>query len=615
MNRIASLCFACCLISLVMFFGCTKENSTTVETPSNPGLQMYTPKGTITGKIIDGCTNAAVAGAVISVGYDGAVQSTVSDISGSFSFANVPAGRFSVTGGGTVVTGTYTFTASLVNYNTGQADTSKRFHDYYYNTSIITFTTNVPGDSLVSNDLVGSVVFTITHLNTTLEGTVVDGDMQPVSNALVTLYDQTVFPPAVLKQATSGAEGEYLFSHIDNGLRVQVKVRSGDGTLDGISNVVGLPCNIVNDSLRAQVTAEQIVMLPADDVAPMVIGITPANNADVATAGLQIVYTFSEPIKQTAYTRTDLPEGHKTLVDDIVINFLGMKKTSATVPFTVAWNAAYTQLTVTPAGIVGSSKYQVSASGAIGQFKDMAGNAVGNNTAVIGDFELLAFTTAGSSPLPAAPVVTREYIPGAVGPLDWGGGSVFLEWNYDANARSYNVYRSVAGGTFELIAENIFDLRYGDAGVPPLVYPDFNHPMSASNVRYQVRGESNDLAEGPASNIITIKDDIAPRLLSAAVGPDPSGAANAWVYVLRFSEPLPEANSENTVNYSFLNTSTVSFSVGKADYIGLLAGTYQVWLQVATNLPLPAGYTLQVNNGFIDLAGNPIDANFNKITF
>ncbi len=600
---------------LVLIGGCKQESSTPVEPPLT-SLPTYQPKGTITGLVKDGVTNVPVAGVVVSLGYDGKVTSTTSDAAGAFSFADVPAGQYHITDGSIVATGTYTMTMSFLNYNAAQSDANAKYRDYYYRTVTIQFTSLAPGDSLAVSDLVGAVVLNVTHLNTTLQGQVVDMSMQPVSGASVMLWDQTVTPNIVIGQASTDATGMYQFTHVDNGITVMVRAKSMDGSLQGaLPFAFTLPANVNTDSLRSQVTIERLQILPVDDVNPYVITLTPENNADVSPSGLQIVYTFSEPIKQTPYTNTSLPVGHNTIVDDIHVNYNGMKKAAAEIGFSAQWNATMTQLTITPSGIVGSARYSLDATAALatGKLTDRAGNALVNNASIIGDFEVLNFTTAGGTTAPAAPNLTRRIISGVYNYLNFGGGAVGLEWNYDSAVRSYNIYRSVGNGPYEVLQKDFYGVQYATNSGSLVIPAGANDPLTSTVVHFAVTAVSKDLVESPMSNIITVGDDAKPQLITAGVAAAPG--TNNWVFTLRFTEPLVVATAENAGAYSFGNTGGVAFNTTGASYLGFNAGQYIVQVYVTTNAALPVGYVLFVGNSVTDLAGNSIDPNANSHTF
>jgi len=709
MIRQSTLLKICVVYIVAMMAGC-KQNSTTPLEPAS--LSTYQPKGTITGLIVNSITSMPVPGAVITLGYDGNVQSVTSDGAGAYSFANVPVGKYQIVNGTAVSSGTYNFTASLVAYNAGQKDSTKKYRDYYYSTVTITFTSLALGDSLAVSDMVGTSQLQISYLNTTVTGQVVDQNQQPVANASVLLYDATVFPNTLLAQTTTSASGGYQFSAVDNGLTITIKARSNDGAFEGTlagftlpanfptnlqvnakrimivplsttvtgqvvdpnqqpvanatvmlydatvfpNNLLGqtttsasggyqfsvaangltitikarssdgslegsltgftLPANVTNDSLRSQVTAERIILTPVDNVKPFVASLTPENNSDVSPTGLQVVYTFSEPIKQTAYTRTTMPPGSGTIIDGITVTYVGLKKTTAAIAIALQWNATFTQLTLTPQGIVGSARYTVDATTAFnsGNIMDNANNALTNNPLITGDFEVLQFSTNGASTVPAAPTLTRRLIAGLFTNLDFGGGAVGLEWNYDANARSYNIYRSVDGGSFELRQANFYGVDFSENSGSLVSPSGAANPLRASSVQYVVRAVSKDLVESTSSNIITVSDNVKPQLLLTSSFAA-AGGTNSWIYTLRFTEPLTISTAETVGNFSFGNTGGVVFTVNSANYIGNVAGAYVVQLGVTTSAALPVGYVLFVSSNVTDLVGNPIDQTANSKTF
>jgi hypothetical protein len=358
-------------------------------------------------------------------------------------------------------------------------------------------------------------------------------------------------------------------------------------------------------------------LLSADDINPFIISISPEDNADVSPTNFQIVYTFSEPIKQTAYTRTDLPIGHSTMLDDIVISYLGLKKTASAVPFSAQWNGTHTQLTLIPSSsqISASSRYSADPSTAFnsGKITDISGKVLVNNTQITGDFEPLLFSLNGGSTTPASPTISRRIIAGSFAALDFNGGAIGLEWGFDNNARSYNIYKSTNGGSFQLLQKDFYGLQFTD-NIGSLVIPSAaNNPLRSSAVAYLVRAVSKDLAESAASNIVTIVDQRRPRLINATVVA--AGGANSWIYTLTLSEPLNISSAENVSNFGFSNTGAVGFTTNSASYLGFNAGVYVVQLGVTTSAALPVGYVLTVQNAVLDLAGNAMDPTSNSMTF
>jgi hypothetical protein len=592
------------VVFILLLSGCVDQTTSPI---SEQPLSLL-PRGTISGKILDRCTGKAINGAVITVGFDGKNWSTTSDASGSFSFANVPAGQYQIIDGRTVLTGTYLLTESLVDYNKKVTDTTQRYRDFYYNPVTITFTSLVPGDSLGVSGLVGAVVCTLSTLSTTLSGTVVDKDMQPVADANVTILDHMT--GYVLALTTSGTDGSFRVPALENGWIFDVMAKSVDGGIEGAVIGFATPCNLPADSLRAQVNIERIQLLPVDNVAPYIISVSVEDRADVsATAGsLAIDYTFSEPIKQTPYTT--LGAGYGGLVDHIHVIYDGLKKTALELPKpAIAWNATGTVLTVTASGLVGSAKYRVvfDTANVKANLKDLAGNTLVNNTRLVGDIEGLSFTTAGGAGAPNAPQVQRRIMPGTtVAELDYGGGNVLLEWAYGAAVRSYNVYKSVNGGSFDTLATNVMRTQFMDNS-GSLIRGSLNDPLGPGTVSYRVTAVSMDLVEGPANNpAITVSDGVKPQLVYSPA-PTAAPGTNNWLYILGFSEPMNQSTIETVANYTFGTPSGVSYTINQIIYAGYDGTQWVAYLYVTSSAAPVPGYSIIVNASITDLAGNGVD--------
>jgi hypothetical protein len=602
------------LTALLIFIavGCVKQSST----PLSPATQAVESTGTISGVIKDAWTAVPVKGAIISLAYNGGVTSVTSDASGAFSFSNVPVENIDDNNKPFVARAQYTLTVSLVDYNKAQTDSTKRYRNYYYDTVIVSYS-SVRNDTTGIYGLVGTTVVNVAQLNTTLTGTVVNANLQPVANAIVYLFDESITPGVIIGQTTSGADGTYTFKQVDNGITVNISAINSDGTLRGaLSTFYALASNRTSYTLNLLTATEVIKLSTANTVAPFVYQITPSNDADVAS-GTAIVYSFTAPIKQTPYVRTDLGLGYSTILDDIVFTYIGLKKDAGATTFTAAWNSTYTTLTITPTSIVSSAKYSINIATVLGKLTDNAGLAVVNNTSLTGDFETLYFTITGNTTVSAAPALTRRMIPGVFSTLDYNGGIVGLEWTSVANARSYNLYRSVNGGSYELYRTDIYNLQ-DTVSTGPLVFPiGTNNPMSAVAVNFKVTAVSKDLVEGTASNVITVSDGVSPVINSAVSTIVASKTINIY-----FSEPLVLSSAEAVANYQLKDTATVTppviFTISQASYLGYTTSGYRVLLSVsASSTALPAHTFLTVSQSVTDLNGNAMDttSSKNKYTF
>lgn len=578
------------LSSFALFSGC-KDEETTVIAPAPD----YNVMGTITGKVRDDCTGKPIAGVIVSVGVNGAVYSASTDISGSFSFANVPAGEYQTIDGSHVYSGEYTMTYSFVNVNGTIADTAQRYRDYYYKDAVITFTNP---DSSKFIGLVAEVFCTPSKMGTTIKGVVVDANEQPVAGARVELTDP-IYSGSAYKQTTTDVNGKYAFTYVENSGTVSIRALSQDGKMEGYSNSMNLGCR-GNIELRPQVSAERIVIKPQDNINPFVIKTTPENSADVSPNGLAVTYTFSEPIKQTPYT--SVVKGainYRTMMNDLVFKYMGLKK-AADLQVAASWNADFTELTFTPVEITGSAKYSVDISMILPYLTDMAGHACLNNTSLTGDYENLTFTTNGNSPVPSAPALVRR-TGGAYAKINYNGGIVGLEWNEDPNAPYHNVYQKAGSGPYVLIKEKI-TARYSEVSVGGLWAGLNDSPQKAISVSYKITGVNADLVEGPASNVIVISDEVKP--LATAISILNIGG-NTYTTTVNFSEYMNMASAQTPANYSFSNLGAgITYTITNVEYLED-ASTVKTVVTFTTNGAIAVDSHLTVAN-LSDLAGNVI---------
>jgi len=102
------------LIALLMlgFYvaGCAEGDESASVVNPNPSA-LTNQKGSISGVVMDSCTNAPIQGAIVSVAYSGGVHSVTTGTTGTFSFNNVPINYEYYTGvsgfGGATDTGNY----------------------------------------------------------------------------------------------------------------------------------------------------------------------------------------------------------------------------------------------------------------------------------------------------------------------------------------------------------------------------------------------------------------------------------------------------------------------------------------------------------------------------
>lgn len=592
-KRMLSLISAGALaISALVYVSCSDDITKGLNNPDPLKLT-----GTVLGKLLDRCSGQPIKGVRVSLAGKSAAE-TNSD--GSFVFTNVPVNAdYSTVGVGTVWD-EYEVLMDFTDYNIGKAD-SLKYPDYKTTTVDVAFTDLNDGDNSGLNDnsgggeesgsgadtpvhgLVSSILgLEVGFRNTTIMGTVVDGpNFDAVVGATVYLKEtdpaelSETSPVVVIKTTTTGANGDYTFANVENGASYTIEAWNATKTMTGTRSVT-LICG-QNPMLRSQVNTENIVLAFSDNVAPKVTDITPANLSDVAP-NTPIVFTFSEPIKQTAYTNTALPKGHSTIIDDITFTFTSLKKAMGPITFIATWDASFDHLTVTPVGQVGSGRYNITyAAGMAAKLTDASGvNALANaGTAIVGDFlnsEQFNYTTSGSATAPATPVLSKDSLIVLVTAVDWNAGSVKLKWTVDETGANpkvkfFEILKKVGNGTFDVLATNVrssdttLTINATDMGVAGT-----NNPRTVGGPGFAVRAISENLVVGNLSNPSFAFDKNLPNVVQC----DSIDTLTTGEVVLRleFNEPLSETQAEVFANYTFNNNSGAATTASGAVYEG-----------------------------------------------
>ncbi len=621
------------LIASLYFFGCKSENRNITE-PVPPPLQSLNPTGQIVGQVYNAAINSPVANAVVTISYSGATQRVITDAAGNYSFSGVPVGQYQTIDGKTVSTGTYAITASLVEYNKNQPD-SLKYRDYYFDNKTVTFT-SISNDTFVVGvqNLITRSDIKVSYLNTTVRGTVVDQNNSVVSGAVVYLFDSTPMfdstrkPAVVIKQAVTDANGLFSIKGVDNGLNISIKAVSSDGGMESTLKGYQITPNITNVVLHPEVPAERLELKPVDNHPPFVVSISPEYGSDIVSSSNQnFVYTFSEPIKQTPYTRYDAPYGSGGILDDIVFTYDGTKKISGPIRANLKWNPSFTQLTISPnpKDSLTSGKYTLNLNKVLPKLTDNTNWAVVDNANLKGDVsEALQFTVyENSTKVLDIPNVT------ATGTLDFSGGTIKLSWlDYTDNASGFNVYSSIDGQPYQLIANQIKTLSYSTT-VGSLVYPSGAlEPIRSVKAKFKVKPVSKDLFEGTESAEIVFNDNVLPKAdTHITVAASPSGDSTNYTYSdsVYFSEPMNAVEAAKAANYAFVQETkmagkfALTVSAITAEYAGYNASSknYMVIFGFTTSRRFLTTDSIRVNcSGVKDLFGNGIDpkVNFFRLT-
>lgn len=586
--------------------------------------------GSVVGKVIDRCTGAPIANVKVSIA---GVSSSTTNSNGEFVFRNVPITTDDTQNGYGTFWDNYTVLFDFTAFNKSKAD-SLQYPDYDEQDVDVVYTDLNDGDNAGSGGteagsgsdtpiqgIVSHVTLYAGKTNSTINGQVVDNNYQPVQGAIVYLKNTIPNGSQVLvAQTSTNVSGNFTFDAIEDGEDFVVEAYSTDRSMYGTRNV-SLECS-QDGSIRSQVSTENIVLGFADNVPPRIISISPENSSDASTSAT-IIFKFSEPIKQNAFTNITLPKGHGTIMDSINLNYLGLKKVLGPMQFTLAWNSAFDQLTLTPTSpLTPNARYTVTFTGGPGKLRDNAGNLMINNTVITGDFyETLSFTTQGNTTAPATPGLVRDTVLNASAAVNWNGGNVRLRWTQDESTvqvRHFDLYKKIGNGAFDRIATNIKRLDTTvTVSSTDLIVGDATEPRAAQTVQYAVLAISTNLVVSTMSAPVIIADRALPTLATAVIN-NPGGSPNFDYVYIRMSEPVTQVITQGAT-FSITDNNASPANVRQIEYLGfdnnvLPGGTgYKIRITV-DNGSVVAGESLSLT-GLFDLAGNGIDINANSFTF
>jgi hypothetical protein len=529
MKRI--LLAALSLIALVMF-GCagdTNNNSVT-----NPNPNPFTPKGTVTGVLTDATTGGPIANAVVSI-LD---KTATTNKDGLFTIANVPATTDATGKVGNpdyqVAFDLTNVNAAITSFNADPANTVKKalYPAVSYNTVSVIYTslgeassgttaTSTNHDTPVDG-FVATMVTKIGKLDGNIKLQVANADLTPVAADLnVQLFDTSAAHHLIAQKKTL-ADGTVLFENVQ--ANTTFLASADDGTFNKTAAFTSGTDGLTNSFLTQG--AKGLVLTIADDTQkPVIIAVTPANNLDVqASAAQPVIFKFSEPIKDTVYTKalTENLAVTDGLWKGVTVAYLGSK--TAITNFSLAWNAAHDTLTVT-LPTVAASKYSVSIAGALANLTDAGGNSAAGSPK-----STVTFTTSGEATV-TAPVVTRTT-------------DTTVDWKVVTNAVQYSVTveRFKAGlsdelGEPEFTSDTHFDLT----GSPVFTAFTDNQVPVTYKVTVTAYGTNSEITSGVSAAPVTLNDTTKPTVL--IVAPALSGAVDG-------SFAIPATDVVVNVSYS-----------------------------------------------------------------
>ncbi len=499
--------------------GCGDTNNNT----TNPNPNAFTPKGTVTGVLVDSVTRAPIAGADVYV-MD---RHAVTGEQGQFTIFDVPANTAVGTETGTAQNDSYELVIDMKNvnaaitaFNNNAANTTKKafYPNIAYQSVKVSYTslgetsqqtgnTNATNHDTPVNGFVATVEPQIGKLDTFLKIQVVKAsDLSVVSGATVELFGNNAGalnnnPTGnghLVATATTDATGIASFGPIEAQTNFSARATSSDAKLQGFKNVA-TEVDGITTSYLVQGVNNALTIATVDGVQPFLVSSSPANLADLAipaTGTLDIAFTFSEAIKSSNYANAvsaDLA-ANGGLYNDVTVNYNGPK--IGNIAHSMAWSTDRTKLTVSipVASLTAASKYTVSINAALaaGKLQDANNN---NFTGVVGTTGVVNFTTAGSLNV-AAPVITQSATSATV-----------VDWPHVANAVDYSVtVEKLINGAVDTTATyatggaNTFNLAA--AGI----YAGFDSGAITYTVKVKAVNTAGSLSA--ASNVVTMSDTL-----------------------------------------------------------------------------------------------------------
>jgi len=537
--------------AMLATFGCTGDTNT--NSVGSPNPNPFQPKGTVTGVLVDACTNEPIANADVYIMDKKATTNHV----GMFTIKEVPAntavGSESTAGGDTLLANglytheTYNVVIDLTKVNAERAKLlgASLYPSIAYHTVKVAYTSlgessdptedtttatnhDTPVDGFVANikPMVGK-------LSATLNVQAVSGiDSTPLTGATVQLISLSPFdgintPNNVtgnlvntIATATTGADGKASFTNVEAKHIFYAKVTWTDPvtghvwtgregiTSDGLSSipVVWTECDGTTTNFYLEGPNPAIALYDASDnvdtVHPFVVSTTPTNLADIApSATTQVVFTFSEVLKPTQYllNTTEASSVAGGLWNDVTINAIGPK--AGNVAHTITWDSTTSPrvLTITLA-TAASYKYTASIAGLVNNAANVT-DLNGNRIEAPEPLQTVIFTTGGGLDV-TPPTISRQ------------GTSNTIEWLPVANAYVYRVYlaevrNDVVTGAFVFKGETGFTLY--DLGALA-----FNDGEVKVSYLARVTTTNTDGTESVVSNEVVIDDQTDPIIVTAA---------------------------------------------------------------------------------------------------
>ena len=529
----------------------------------------------IGGLIIDGVSNETLSNVIIQLTYsdNDVVFIDTTDASGRFFFTDVPisGGTSQDTSSSNTTTGTYGFSISQQNP--------------LYRSKVVLYpvTLNFLGKTGKSNNASANVVIPLYKNNINLTGVLVDeNDGVPVQGVLATLYakgspSQTgsgfrTSADIILDTTLTQIDGKFSFENIEQGITTYIRFQSVDEYSD-----VSIQTDDINIPVSSSDSGTEFnfgsVSVNSGKICPPfeIVGLSVDDGDDLnLNESISFKFTFSSPVKQSRFTRTDYDFGTKsgTMIDSVYLKETQTKaiaKVGNNYEVKAAWNADFTELTITTADVFKDAYfYSLDLRSVFNSvhFTDelcqpltvtcfKSEDDCSDCERETQEVAFITFSTFKNVATPNTPVLAFNPNSG-IPSLNYIGGTANFQVginNANAPVAYYEIYRKVEGENAELIDKSFVkdDEWFGyvrfSASTGSFIRGSQTAFNNAVSIEFYVKAVSENLKVSAKSNSIVIQDNVQPGLRRSVYS-----AVDSSVTVY-FSEPMSSTNLSTATNY------------------------------------------------------------------
>ncbi len=602
----------------------------------NVGPEPFSPKGTISGAIVDIATQKPLERVIVALNYpqEGERDTSITDSKGRFVFKDVPV----VMEGTAIAEDT---DVVLTNFPYGlYVDLSNQpeYRDnYYIQLFNLAFESTESGGAAV--DLISNLVLPLGKQNSTVNGTILDPvTNEPVDSAIVEMFlsddftDFAFYTEVKLAEVATSSNGSFSFNGVEQATDVYFKVTK----LDDVTNQISFTTD--DYSIPASIepnTVDLGIFRPfgADNSIDFyVTSVSPNDDSDLTFGQVSFSVTFNKPFALTEYTRTDLGFGNGTIIDDIYLFETGSKAKRADGSFEldITYSTDMKSIIITPTEELEDGKYYTfTMVDALDNLVDGYNNSLrfGSNFPFSDSFTagIIPFSTGDNNALPNIPTLNANSDDLSI--INYNGGNVRFSIPLNESNTPlayYEVFESDNGapftfaGNLDIESRNNFGEILFSYGVGALYETGYlNQPISGKNVQIKVRAVSKNLQRSGYSNTITIEDKEDPDVSGVSIVRD--GADTLGIQIT-FSEPMDyqltnqvsnftiERDSQGNGNFSEVNGAILSIE-NDSFRNSETPGATVITILFATDYDYQVGDVIVVDREVADLNGNVIDEN------